>query len=215
MNDLKISLTHFTDFVTSTPSGRVQAVRDAIRLRDSIDANRRSFDGKGFNPDFYKPMKLYLSKAVQGAPLETIESLLFADPRKQAAFRLCADGFHKFLAQQKVTWRGPGRKWEWSSGQLTVSVNPEIALRIDGNNWLLKLYFKERNLTKLPHRTKADLILHLLTAGSEEDETVGVLDLRRGAILALGKPVRDCELLLRGEAVSYLEIWKGLKAAAA
>jgi hypothetical protein len=97
-----------------------------------------------------------------------------------------------------------------------VCVNPELSLFVDGQGWLIKLYFKERSLAKEPAKSRAALILHLLALGfGHEASSIGILDVRRGTLVSQTKPKKHADLLLQGEAAAYVEIWRGLRASQA
>jgi hypothetical protein len=94
----------------------------------------------------------------------------------------------------------------WQYEDLTVSVNPELGLEINGRPHRVKLYFKKEQLTE----RRVHSILHLLrtTAPSEPNTTMGILDVPRSRLIPFDNPTLGVDALLQGEARSFMTMWK-------
>ena len=108
---------------------------------------------------------------------------------------------------QAVEWVESPPKVIWESGALSVRVNPELGIRVDGVDHYVKLYFKKAPLTK----QRLAMALHLLetsTRGARPAGTqVAILDVRRGVLHVPSRPPRMAGVLLEAEANYFVDLW--------
>ena len=197
---MNITLTTFIDFVIATPGSKVGVVREARQLYE-----------EGYKPerDYYKGLRDGIaSMHRRGSDASDLRRIVSnAAQRKVDNYQACADGYAKFMGRKRFVWVRTPAVVPWTSGPVEVSVNPELRVAIDGASHAIKLYFKAETLSK----TRINTMLYLLRlAVPDEKVTVGILDTRRGKLVKPTTPVPYVDLLVRGEAASFAEIWRGL-----
>ena len=105
----------------------------------------------------------------------------------------------------------PSPHRQWVSGDLTVNVRPELALTINGQPVIVKLWFDVTQALTKPH---ADPLLQLLDAthgvGAGKTATPAVLEVIRGKLFKKTRDVPGLEALLRGEAACFISMWNAL-----
>ena len=186
-----ISLSYFVDFMLTSGTGRLTSVRHIAEGPDE----RYS--------DFYRPVREAIvdmhRKGLDTRVLADFVSSL-VDPREKRIFPRAIIGYGKFLRQhRKVTWFEPPFR-EQPFGSMSVRVNPELGLLIDGRPHALKLYFRGEPLS--PQR--ALLVTEVLAtslAATWPGTVLGVLDVRR-AKLFTHQTRPGVSRLLRAEAAS-------------
>lgn len=198
---LTISLTTFIDFVAATGTGRITKVRNAKRQYDAEwDASK----------DFYKPLRDRILKcAGQGWDKKALNVMLkeVTDTKKIPNYAECEKGLVKWIGTKKsVTAVPAAAKALWTSGDLTIRVNPELLVDDGGNRYVVKLYFKSDDLSS----AKAQLILHLMSKSSKLKGTMAVLDTRRGKVFVHTKKVDGIDALLKAEASALSQMWTDL-----
>ena len=208
---MMISLTTFMDYVTATYAGKARVVRELLTKRLALAELQRA-RGRAFDSDYYRPIKKFACKLTQGVSPERLDRLVKSDPRKREPFELCATGLQCWVERARPVWVRSPEHGVWSSGGLIVRIDPELIVRISDEYILVKIHFKKTVLSHGPGKVRTSLVLHLLetTLGSD-DLRAAVLDARRGALVRNENPMRDAELVLRGEAASFVEIWRNLQ----
>lgn len=205
MKSVEITQTSFLDFCTATPRGKVGVVREVKQryeqdYKDWRDAYRPVRDG----------IKLLHRKGKERHDLAKLVGKVHPDVAKH--IDACVLGYERWMGRKKFSWVSSPRSAKWESGRLTVKVNPELKLFVNEDLHVLKLYFKDRPLTK----TSLDTQLHLLISNfKDEGATIGVLDVRQSKLIVPSSSPRDIELRLAGEAAHFLTIWDGLGSSAA
>ena len=98
-------------------------------------------------------------------------------------------------------------------GDLTINVNPEIGMRSNGDDQVLKLWF---NAVR-PSRQTRQVIGHLMNLAKAQSNGwqprwhTGLWDIRRRNVpLPVGQ-ARDFELGLDGQAAAFMRIWEDLE----
>lgn len=195
---IETTLTTFDDFVTANSTSKITRVKAAKDfLNDPTPFQVRSF---------YNPLKRGLIEAFEagGAPADIRAAAAAASAPRARHYEECAAGAVRWRGRKALVWADV-RPTTWSHGDLTVKVNPELGLEIDGVPYVIKLYFKEPALTK----RKCEVPLHLLDL-CYPDARVGVLDLRRGKLHVPTRLVAGIDALLQGEAASFVTMWNAL-----
>lgn len=197
-----ISLTTFVDFVIASGTPRLTVVRKA----------KEQYLQKYEPPfDYWKQLReAIVDGHAAEAPAEALKHLLanLDDKRKIQNYTACANGYAKWLGKKNISWLGAMTQ-KWTSGDLIVRVNPEIGLLINGQKHIIKLYFKQQQLSKL----RVDTVLHLLhsTVVSKENGMIaGVLDVRNGKLISPTVSQAEIHALLVGEALAFSGMWKAL-----
>lgn len=190
-----ISLTYFVDFMLTSGTSRMTNVQQIKQGPDE----RYS--------DFYRPVReAIVDMHRKGLDTRVLADLLtsLVDPREKRIFPKAVIGYGKFLRQHaKVTWFEPPLV-EHSLGAVSVRVNPELGLLIEGRPHAIKLYFRGEPLS--PQR--AVLINEMLDAALASTwpgTVMGVLDVRRAKFYPR-KPKAEVRRLLRAEASSLASL---------
>jgi hypothetical protein len=88
-----------------------------------------------------------------------------------------------------------------------VAVNPEVGLKINGEPYLSKLYFKAEPLSK----NRVDIITHLmeicLRDRASAETRMSVLDTRRGRLICPRVPIPGLSAALAGELAYVAALW--------
>jgi hypothetical protein len=190
-----ISLTYFVDFMLTSGSSRIASARLIKRGPDE----RYS--------DFYKPVReAIVDMHRKGLDTRVLADLLgtLQDPREKRIFPKAVIGYGKFLRRhRKVTWFEPPFG-EHQLGDLTVRVNPELGLLLDGQPHAIKAYFRGDPLTA----QRAVLINELQSRALAETwpgMVFAVLDVRRAKLFPReDKP--GMSRLLHAEAASLASL---------
>ncbi|MCA8831910.1 hypothetical protein [Hymenobacter pini] len=202
-----IYLTDFVDFVARSGQPKLTKVQELFTRPDYHPAT-----------DFYKPLRDGLREHHrQGGTRAEVPGLLpalTADAKKQASYALRLSKYHRFWGRRTFEWFEPTASF-WQHQELQVRVAPHLGLRIDGQPHLIQVWFKDDQLKP----TQVQLILSLmelqlgpqLPAGT----VLGLLQLSTGKLHVAGPRRPGLDLLLAGEADSFLRIWDGLEQRAA
>lgn len=196
----ELSLTKFVDFVCKSGTPKYTVIRQAW-----LEQNQE------YKPehDFYKPLR----EAICGIhrhrePIATLDEIVngLKDPKKRSGYPEIVAGYRRWLGRRQHDWFEPCRTC-WTCEDLTVFVNPELGLRIDGTPHLIKLYFKADALAK----NRADLIAHLMSVAASKLApsgcVMGVLDVRRARLITPPVPKQELTYQLEGEAAYWLRVW--------
>jgi len=196
---MEVSVTTFVDYLYAiTPTKRLSVVRDAKRQYElGYDAMR----------DFYLPLRQAVVAMHRGnrSPKTLDQVVGRVSKTKGTNYEECIKGYRKWLRGKTIQWQARPRAREWRSGDLTIIVNPELTLLVDGSREITKLHFKAQPLSR--HRAAAALYLLRQSFG----ESAGILDVRRGRRYPVpANTSDDLALILSVEANSFSEIWKAL-----
>ena len=193
-----ISLSYFVDFVLTSGTGKLTSVKQLKQGRDERFS------------DFYRPVREAIvdmhQKGLDTLVLDDLMSSL-VDPRERRIFPKVVNGYRKFLRQGKMTWFEPPMR-DYPLGPLSVRVNPEIGLLIDGRPHAIKLYFRGDPLS--PQRI---VVVNQLLANALSTTWPGtvfsVLDVRRARLYPY-RPKSEVGLLLKAEAASLSTLYSAI-----
>jgi hypothetical protein len=194
-----ISLTNFVDVVAASGTARITKVRDTKRFYEQGYAPER---------DFYKPLRDRISHAFADGWSTTAfrESLAeVTDPKKVENYEQARKGLTKWVGRKTITAMEPRRR-VWRSGELEVSVNPELRLSVNGVTYDVKLYLRADPISK----RRADVALHLLGLGRNDGTVAGVLDVRRARLLVPTVDIEGMDALLAAEAAAFSALWNSI-----
>lgn len=196
-----ISLTDIVDYVGKAGSPKLTHARNLL-TRDEYSPEK----------DHYRRLRMGIQKYHKngGMNKEDLDQILtgLTDPKKHNSHRACVTGYKKWLGR-KTYEHFPPPFDHWLRGDVNVRINPEIGLKIDNINYVIKLYFKAEPLKK----TYADLILALMgdALGPPASETeYAVLDVRKRKLFSTSSPDITLMPLVEGEAASLSTIWSNL-----
>lgn len=189
-------MTSFLDFFTAktVSQGQTVARKAARELRTEYEPQF----------DLYRDVR---EKIRASGGKQIVMDLSFAPAAKAKHYPEIVSGWNRHIGRKAFDTTVVKRK-DWESDDLIVRVNPEVALVRNGTVTYTKLYFKTARPTKAQVEVIYQLMHEMLVI--EAHEQVGILDVRRGKLVAPPKSVPDPELAmaLRIEATrfrSYLE----------
>lgn len=197
----EISLTEFVDFALKSGTPQFTAVKEIKRAHEV-----------GYHPtrDFYLKMRDGIVEMHRdNAPKSALDGLVRGtrDKNKQKLYPVLAEGYRKFLGRKAISWFEPPR-CNWSFGGLVVRVNPELGLSFDGQDHIIKLYFKEDKLLKRGIEHVNYLILSALGSNAE-GSSAGILDVRNGKLIDAGQLNPSLAPMLEAQALSFCHMYKG------
>lgn len=195
----EISLTTFVDFVLASGTPRITCVRRA-----------KSIYSQEYSPafDFWRKLRIAIIEMhEQEESRTTLDNVLdgLIDAKKRLLYADCIRSYKEWMGRKNFTWSGCTQTM-WKRSGLSVRVNPELGIGINGQNHVIKLYFKAES----PSKKRLDTMLHLMksTLSLEERETVpGILDVPRGRLITQTADVSDIEALLIGEGTAFVTMW--------
>jgi len=196
----KITLTNFLDFTAATGTGRLTQVRKA-----------KAQDGVPYNPatDYWRRLREQIREEFErgwaGAESLRRVGVSSSDPKKQERYGECVKGLARWT-RGKTFGRSRHRTGIWTSGDLTVSINPELTLEIDGQVTAVKLYFRGDPLAK----PRVNTLLYLLDKGIPGKARPAILDVPRGKLIVETVRVPDLDIVLEGDAAQFLTMWQRL-----
>lgn len=187
---MKISLNTFLKFISSTGSGKSQAVTEA----------RGNWEKRA---DYWLKARHVLIDALKSGVLETGISSQISS-RKRSHYTQCFEGLSTFMKKHSVKWLGCPEPTIWMAKNLAIRINPEALLEIDGERYLVKMHLGERRLPQFALRA-----LHLLLRECYEGMNVktAVLDVRRAQLIVLPDPTKNTRAVLIAEAASFVVLW--------
>ncbi|HEX8646861.1 MAG TPA: hypothetical protein VF715_08150 [Thermoleophilaceae bacterium] len=195
----EVRMTTFADYLVASPgSPRITAIKRA-KQQYATPYDTRT--------DYYGPFRKALIREFEaGLGRQSIGKALGStnDHKKIPSYQECADGLKGFLRRKRVS-RSHRERARWLASPLTVIVNPELCLAIDGQPHVVKLYFKKQPLSQ----QRADLLLQLMQETLGKSGTPMILDVRRGKAF-VPRQVAGLSALLRAEAAAYSHLWQAL-----
>ncbi len=196
---MEVSLTTFVDFVLKTGTPRLTQVKNLCNEGDYAVVN-----------DYYKVLrdavKQFHEDGGKNWGIMDNAASVHKLQREHSTADDLVKAYKKFLGRKHIEYFEPP-KGKWEFDDLSVRINPEIGLVIDGVETIVKIYWKDGGLMK----KQADLILLMMHAVVEEGLGEGyrmcVLDIRRSKpFFSVNRQV-ELEPLLRAEARAFVELW--------
>lgn len=198
---MNVSMSEFVDFHVLTGSARVAKVR-ALKNRGEYDPAM----------DFWRPLRKGIAAfhlRHQGDQRSLPDFLTSISDRKVVRYRAAMAGHAKFLRAREVRgFRAPPSA-SWQVGDLNVRVNPEVGLRIDGQQYVIKLYFKAEPLSRGRAQALIALMEEELGSRVAPGISFGVLDVPNASLSLTDRrsSLDDTKIALRAEAVAFVDIW--------
>ena len=197
---MNVTMTPFIDFCSAEWGTKVSVIKAA-----------KNRFGQEYDPaaDYWKRMRDGFVETLRtGGTASDLQQMLASvrDPKKLVNYRASVAGAKKWMRTTKPVWISSPKPVEWTSGSLTVRVNPELAVELRSRRHVIKLYLRAGSqLTK----RRVDSTLHLLelTHGTE-GTTVGILDVRRSRLITPTRLIPGMDALLAGEAAAFQQMWE-------
>ncbi len=186
-----------------------------ITLSDAVDVITRAGSPKAtkvsqiknrppYHPaiDYYRPLRSALVAIhTKGRDRRAMDAILptITDAKKLSNYHSAIEGYKKWWGRKDISWFEPPRA-EYTSGDVTVLVNPELGLEFNGVRYIIKLYLKDEKLEKLRIDPALVLMELALRAKAQPQDVIALLDVRKSKLHLLGvdvartKPMVDAEL---------------------
>lgn len=200
----RISLTDFVDFVTRSGMPKLTKVRQLKRRGEYNTLH-----------DFYRPLREAIIQAhAEGAGKKRVNGCVdgawdWSVDRRRRHYEELTRAYVSWWGRKRLEWFEPA--WEvLDLGALTLSVNPELGLRVNGRPLLIKLYFKERRLSHKYAEVVTQLMRMSLRDQAPEDAEMAVLDIRRRNLHCPTPRTRHLETLVRGEMAALTTMWSSV-----
>ncbi len=201
---IEVQLISFVDFVMANGMARVTRVR---RIKQQMA------DGYEQGLDYWKRLRDAIAEFHRDGDGERFERVVsLALPSRRGNYLDALRGYKRFVRKAEEV-RPRSSRVVWRHGDLGIVVNPEVRVKMKGNSYVVKLYFKKPELTQ----RKVEVALHLMRRALEADGRgePAILDVRRSKLYFGKRASSDLDALLAGEATAFAEIWHRLPAATA
>ena len=187
-----VPLTSFVDFSVASGTSRLTAVTRANREYDP-------------RYDYYKPLReRTIKQFTSGWDAREFRRSLQSvqDPRKLSNYEDCRGALTRWASGKTINSRARHRA-TWSAANLDVKVNPDLDLEVDGQRYVMKLYFKADETSG----ARQAVILHLLGEVAPRNADAAILDARRGRLLTAGEADPNLGALLASDAAAFVTLW--------
>lgn len=195
----QLSLSDFVDIVSKSGTPKASKVA-AVKHRPPYEP---AFD-------FYKTIRDCIVTTHENRRSKaTLTSLLsrLTDPKKSKVYPELVKGYGKWWGRKTLAWFTPPSEL-FSQHGVDVAVNPELGLSINGDKYLIKLYFKAEQLTK----NRIDIITHLMAVAlgqsAPQGTTMSVLDVRNSRLISPTVPIPRLHAMLDAELAYIAALWK-------
>jgi hypothetical protein len=196
---IQLSLTDFVDIVSTSGTPKATKVRQI--------KNRPDYDPR---TDFYKRIREGIIETHQTGQRKsnldgTLEGL--TDHKKKTAYPQIVEQYKKWWGRKSLIWFEPFNIL-YQKPDISIAVNPELGLEINGRPHLVKLYFKVAPLAK----NRVNIITHLMAITASEcpyppNTVMSVLDARRGKLFLPSASVIDLTSMLEAELAYITTLW--------
>jgi hypothetical protein len=193
---VQITSTTYVDFLLRTSIARLRKVREARQQYE---------DGYQQGRDYYRRMRegTIEMHRTGSDPADLWQIVEAAPPEKRENFKACAEGYERWMRGKGIIWtRRPASRF-WKHGELSVIVNPELLMNVNGEPYRVKLYFKQPEIKQ----AGANLVIHLFGLVSPKEAHIAMLDVRRGKLFRKTRSSQDYATVLRSEALSFAAMW--------
>lgn len=202
--EITVTATRFADFIVTDGLGQVARVRQIQRQWD---------DGYSQSSDYWKRWRSGVEAVHRSgagrAGLGPLLDITRADRLEN--YRSAVDGYRRLWGRKTIEFVNSPRSRLWRSGELSVRVNPEWYLLIDGEITTVKLHLKR----ELPLTQRlADPVLHLLdvTFGpASGGARVALFDVHRGRVYLQRRAIPDIDAVLEMHAAAFVAAWRRLR----
>lgn len=198
-----ISLTNLLDIFSAAGTSKATQVKKA-----------KKYATDEYKPyqDFYKWVReCIIDFHRSNLSRKKLESCLInlTDKKKERIYPELVLGYKKWLGRKTITWFDPPRD-VFTHNNFDITINPELGLYINGENHLIKLYFKADRLSKNRINIIAYLMNVVLGNQVEKDTIMSVLDIRRSKLISPTTWNSSMDGIVRAEMAYISQIWDSL-----
>ena len=202
-NDIRITLTEFVNFINSSGMKKMTIVSAAKTKHEEQEGN--PFD---YWKDFKDEVKRLLKR--KGNKEDLWEFVENVREEQRENYNQMINGYLKFWKPTRMEWVNPVKKMA-NIGGVKMILNPEIGVKWQGKDYMIKLYLKDKESLDKRH---ADIILALMESELRDkvDDSVefGILDVKRGKLFLHVDNDPRLLILLKTEGMEFAEMWKEL-----
>lgn len=192
----KITLTDFLNIVSKSGSPKTTAVSQV--------KNKAAY-----NPatDFYKKIRDKIIEVHQKEeqPAALLDMSYVTDPKKIPHFEAITGGYVKWWGDNKLVWFSPPSD-TYVYNSIEVGIKPELGLQVEGEKYLIKLYFKKDDLPK----NRSDIVLYLMENTLRKhcaDEIMAILDVRNSKLIVQSGKTKNINATVIAELAYIDAIW--------
>lgn len=194
---IRLSLTEFVDIVSRSGLPKANKI---VQIKKRPD----------YEPafDFYKPLREHMVEVHKnGGSKESINDVMdrMIDKKKIKNYPEVINGYKKWWGRKAFKWFDPVSGVYEAHG-VSISVNPELGLAYNGEQNLIKLYFKPEPLSRLRIAIITHLMEATLRSGCNHHEVMGVLDIRNSKLIPYDN-TRVTDAMINAELAYIAELW--------
>lgn len=194
-----ISLTDLVDIASKAGTLKVTKIR---QVKHRLDYDPTT--------DFYKRVRDCIEETHKhGNNKNSLDAVIngLTDPKKINSYPLIVAGYKKWWGNKTLEWFDPPNS-PYSNFGIDVSINPELGLLINGQPYLIKLYFKSDPLKK----TNTEIITHLMSTCCSQLcpsqlTKMSILDVRRAKLISPNVPKPNIAAMLNAELSYIATLW--------
>lgn len=193
---MNISLTNFLDFIVTPSISRPAFVSDIKHREDyspSIDYWRQLREGI---------ISFHQNNGNDKKELDYILNSV-TDLKKTDNYTNAVTKYKSFLGRKTIEWFQPPAN-DWCHKELSVRINPELGLVIDGTGYIIKLYFRNAKIEK----EKIAPVLSLMNQTLNQTGAMAILDVQRKKLCTDEIALPDITNVLEAEADYFIKMWE-------
>jgi hypothetical protein len=198
---IKITQTDYIDFISRSGMSKLSKVKSIFSRPD-------------YHPsfDFYKKLREEFVNYIKGDRIKNDLYIFLTHQiqKKQTRFEPLINGYLKFLGRKKAEWFEPPTA-TWIYKDLNIKMNPELGVVLNGEKYIIKLYFKDSPLEKGDIAILLEMMESTLSTGIFTGYKCALLDIERSKLRYFKKKVPSVTALIEGEAESFIRIWQDLE----
>lgn len=197
----EISLSDFIEIVARSGSPKATKIAQ-LKARGEYDPSA----------DFYKPIREHIIKLHQRSlDKKALRQVLFSlsDTKKIKKYPPLVEGYKKWWGRKICVWFAPPRK-HYSSDGVDIIVNPELGLEYNNEKHIIKLYFKDEQLTKQSIKIVSFLMQTVFNDYCSKGYRFDILDVKNARLITSSEIEESIEPMLLGEMAYIAKVWEKL-----
>ena len=199
---IQISQSDLLDFTLSSGIAQQAKVRE-IKKRPDYDPR----------VDYWKLLRDRIARMHRNnEPLTVLDDLCrLVSDKKKANYKAAVAVYKRFLRGKTIDWFKPVRRI-WQHGDLSVSINPELGMVINGTPHVIKLYFRDETLSNDKVAGIIQLMETALAPFHPDDTVYSILDVPNNKLLTLNPRNRTRNLMpsIRAFAIAFIQLYNEL-----
>ena len=187
---VSISQTDYIDFISKSGTSKLTKVLNLIGRQD-------------YHPsfDFYKKLRdTIIDNLKSGKKKHELLDFVneeITDRKKLNRYITLVEGLSRFLGRKKTLWFDPPTTI-WSHKDLRIKMNPELGLDLNGEKFIIKLYFKDTSLQRKDIKVLLWMMNQSLSKGIFTGYKCALLDVEKGKFFSFKEDVSEIKLLVEG-----------------